>query len=84
VARLRATLEQATPHLREAALMPDVAYAAEFSIPLVPEPLAFVQIRREESRADPVASMGCATIMVLATLAIVLWVVLSPPWVPGK
>jgi len=84
VARLRAALEEAAPHLREAALLRDVAYSAEFSIPLVPEPLAFVQIRRQESRADPVASMGCATVMVLATLAAVLWVVLSPPWVPGK
>ena len=84
VARLRAVLSEATPHLREAALMRDVDYAAEFSIPLVPEPLAFVQIHRSESRADPVASLGCATLMVLAALIAVVWVVLFPPWVPSR
>jgi hypothetical protein len=83
-ARLRAVLAEATPHLREAALMSDVDYAAEFSIPLVPEPLAFVQIHRSESRADPVASLGCATLMVLVALIAVVWVVLFPPWVPSR
>jgi len=84
MAHLRAVFAEATPHLREAALMRDIDYAAEFSIPLVPEPLAFVQIHRSESRADPVASLGCATLMVLAALIAVAWVVLFPPWVPGK
>jgi hypothetical protein len=84
MARLRAVFDEATPHLREAALMRDIDYAAEFSIPLVPEPLAFVQIHRSESRADPVASLGCATLMVLAALIAVVWVVLFPPWVPGR
>jgi hypothetical protein len=84
LSRLRAVLAEATPHLRETVLMPDVDYAAEFSIPLVPEPLAFVQIHRNESRADPVASLGCATLMVLAALIAAVWVVLFPPWVPGK
>jgi hypothetical protein len=83
-ARLRAVLAEATPHLREAALMRDIDYAAEFSIPLVPEPLAFVQIHRSESRADPVASLGCATLMVLVALLAVVWVVLFPPWVPSR
>jgi hypothetical protein len=31
-----------------------------------------------------VASLGCATVMVLAALVAVIWVVLFPPWVPGK
>jgi hypothetical protein len=84
VARLRAVMAEAVPHLRETALMPDIDYAAKFAIPLVPEPLAFVQITRQESRADPVASLGCATAMVLIALAAALWVVLFPPWVPGK
>jgi len=84
VSRVRAALTEAMPHLRETCLMPDVDYAAEFSIPLVPEPLAFVQIHRNESRADPVASLGCATVMVLAALIAAAWLVLFPPWVPGK
>jgi hypothetical protein len=84
VARLRAVLAEAVPHLRETSLMPDIDYAADFSIPLVPEPLAFVQIHRTESRADPVASLGCATVMVVAALVVALWVVLFPPWVPSK
>jgi hypothetical protein len=84
LSRLRAVLAEATPHLRETVLMPDIDYAADFSIPLVPEPLAFVQIHRTESRADPVASLGCATVMVLSALIVAAWVVLFPPWVPGK
>jgi hypothetical protein len=84
LAGLRRTLADAVPYLRESSLMPDVDYSAEFTIPLVPEPLAFVQIRRKESRADPVASLGCATLMVLAALATVVWVILGPPWVPSK
>jgi hypothetical protein len=84
VARLRAVLAEAVPHLRETSLMPDIDYAADFSIPLVPEPLAFVQIHRSESRADPVASLGCATVMVLAALIVALWIVILPPWVPSK
>jgi hypothetical protein len=84
VERVRAVLAEAIPHLRETALMPDIDYAADFTIPLVPEPLAFVQIRRHESRADPVASIGCATLIVLAALAVAVWVVLFPPWVPSR
>jgi hypothetical protein len=84
LSRVRAVLAEAMPHLRETVLMPDVDYAAEFSIPLVPEPLAFVQIHRSESRADPVASLGCAAVMVLAALIAAAWLVLFPPWVPGK
>jgi hypothetical protein len=82
--RIRSVLAEAMPHLRETALMSDIGYAAEFSIPLVPEPLAFVQIRRHESRADPVASLGCATLVVLGALAALVWLILSPPWVPGR
>lgn len=84
VARLRAVVAEAIPHLRETVLMPDIDYAAEFAIPLVPEPLAFVQITRRESRADPVASLGCATVMVVIALAVALWVVVFPPWVPSR
>jgi hypothetical protein len=84
LARLRAVLAEAMPSLRETVLMPDIDYAAEFSIPLVPEPLAFVQIHRSESRADPVASLGCATVMVLAALMAAAWLVLFPPWVPSR
>jgi hypothetical protein len=82
--RLRKVLAEALPHLRETVLMPDVDYSAEFSIPLVPEPLAFVQIRRRESRADPVASLGCAALMLLIALLAVVGVILFPPWVPSR
>lgn len=84
VERLRAVVREATPLFREDILLPDIEYSAEFSLPVVPEPLAFVQLRRKTQHADPVASMGCVTIVALTFLAGVAWVIVNPPRVPGK
>jgi hypothetical protein len=84
VARLSALMREATPLLRRDALLPDIEYSAEFSIPVIPEPLAFMQLRRQQSHADAVASLGAATLVVLAMLATIAWLILWPPWVPSK
>ncbi len=76
-------LKEAAPSIRENLLLPDIEYSAEFAIPIVPEPFAFMQLRRRLEHADAVASMGCATLVALAFLAAIAWILVNPPWVPG-
>lgn len=84
VARLADVLREAAPFLRQDMMLPDIEYSAEFSIPIIPEPLAFMQLKRQQEHADAVASLGSATLVVLAILLILGWLIASPPWVPGK
>jgi len=76
-------LAQITPALLDEALLPDWEYQAEHKLPVIPEPLGFVSLGRSAKRADPVATMGFATLMVLLTLAVIVLFVLDKPWVPG-
>ena len=71
------------PALIEEALLPDWEYAAEHKLPVIPEPLGLVTLGRSAKRADPVATMGFATLMVLLTLGVIVLFVLNKPWVPG-
>ena len=84
VTEIQRMLETAAPDLRENLLLPDIEYSAEFTIPVIPEPFAFMQLSRRMDHADAVASMGCATLVVLAFLAGISWILINPPWVPGK
>ncbi len=84
VARLQEMLQEAAPLLRENLLLPDIEYSAEFAIPIIPEPFAFMRLTRRKEHADAVASMGCATLMALVFLAGIAWILVDPPWVPGK
>ena len=84
IERLRDVLRDATPLFRESLLLPDVEYEAEFTIPVIPEPLALMQLRRRTRHADAVASMGCVTLVTLAFLGLLTLFAISPPWVPGK
>lgn len=84
VERLQEMLREAAPLLRENLLLPDIEYSAEFAIPIIPEPFAFMRLTRRKEHADAVASMGCATIMALIFLAVISWLLVAPPWVPGK
>ncbi len=84
VARLQEMLREAAPLFRESLLLPDIEYSAEFTIPIIPEPFAFMRLTRRKEHADAVASMGCATLVALVFLAAIAWVVVNPPWVPGK
>lgn len=76
-------LARIVPSLLEDALLPDWEYQAEHKLPVIPEPLAFVSLGRSAKRADPVATMGFATLVVLITLAVIVLFVLDKPWVPG-
>lgn len=72
------------PILRNEAYLPDMEYSVQHQLPIIPEPLAFISLSREEQRADPVASMGCALIVTTTILALVVLFIFAPPWVPGK
>jgi hypothetical protein len=76
-------LSQITPSLLDEALLPDWEYQAEHKLPVIPEPLGFVSLARSAKRADPVATMGFAALMVLLTLAVMVLFVVDKPWVPG-
>jgi hypothetical protein len=84
IAILTSEARQLCPVLRNEAHLPDLEYAAEYRIPIIPEPLAFVSLSRQEQRADPVASMGCALVVAILILGLVVWFILLPPWVPAK
>lgn len=83
-AKLEKALRDVCPALRDEAFLPDWEYSASHKLPLVPEPLGLLSLGRDERRADPVASMGCAVVVVLLALAILAMFVILPPWVPGK
>jgi hypothetical protein len=82
-AELRERLRAVCPSLRSERLLPDWEYTAEHKLPLIPEPLGLVSLSRTERRADPVASMGCAVLVVAGLLVALLVLILFPPWVPG-
>jgi hypothetical protein len=76
-------LQRVAPALLEEALLPDWEYQAEHKLPIIPEPLGFVSLARSAKRADPVATMGFATLMVLLTLTVIVVFIIDKPWVPG-
>ncbi len=82
-AELERRLSAVCHALRYEGFLPDWEYAAEHKVPLIPEPLGLVSLVREERRADPAASMGCAVLIVLAAVAVLMLFVVFPPWVPG-
>jgi hypothetical protein len=84
IARIGAAIRRLVPALRDEALLPDLEYEVEYTVPIAPEPLAFLQLRRSERRADPVLSMGYALAVMSLVLVAVLLLVTYPPWVPSK
>jgi hypothetical protein len=84
IATLRRESAELCPVLRDEAHLPDVEYSAEHRVPIIPEPLAFISLSRQERRADPEASMGCALLVALMILAFLVLFIVWPPWVPSK
>jgi hypothetical protein len=82
-AALEDRLGRLCPAIRDEAFLPDWEYSAEHKLPIIPEPLGLVSLSRSERRADPMATMGCAVLVVLASVAIIGLFILFPPWVPG-
>jgi hypothetical protein len=64
--------------------LPDVEYQAEYNLPIIPEPLGFISLKRTEQRADPVATMGCASLVTLGVMALLILFIFFPPWLPSK
>ncbi|MDQ6694577.1 MAG: hypothetical protein M3014_09190 [Chloroflexota bacterium] len=77
-------LRKLVPALRSECLLPDLEYEVEYTVPVMPEPLGFVQLSRNDNRADPVLSMGCAMFVMLAVMSILLFIIILPPWIPSK
>lgn len=84
---VRATLErelsELCPALRAEAFLPDWEFSGEHKLPIIPEPLGIVSLSRSEKRVDPLAAL-VVTLGVVATLvAITVWFLARPPWVPA-
>jgi hypothetical protein len=80
---LEGALSAICPALREEGYLPHWDYQAEHKLPIIPEPLGLISLSRTEQRVDPVSSMGCAVLVVLGLLGILVLFVVVPPWVPG-
>lgn len=84
VAAVAREIRRVVPALRNEALLPDLEYGVEYTVPVLPEPLAFLQLRRSERRADPILTMGYALVVMALVLLAVLLLIAFPPWVPSK
>ena len=78
------SLLELVPALRNEALLPDLEYEIEYSVPILPEPLAFVQLKRREPRADPVLSMSYSLLVQMFILGLLLLLLAYPPWLPSR
>lgn len=77
-------LRELLPALRNEAFLPDLEYRAEFNVPILPEPLGFMRLTRTDNRADPVVTMGCAGIIMVVILALIVLFIVFPPWIPPR
>ncbi len=82
-AELERRLSAICPALRDEAFLPHWEYEGQHQVPLIPEPLGFISLSRSEKRVDPLASMGCAVLIVFALIVILALIIVFPPWVPG-
>lgn len=84
IATLTRECRELCPILRDEAHLPDIEFEVEYRLPIIPEPLAFITLSRQERRADPVASMGCALLVAVVIMALLILFIWLPPWVPSK
>ena len=82
-ARLEKQLTEVCPALRNEAFLPRWEYQGQHQLPLIPQPLGLISLNRSEKRVDPLASMGCAVVIVLVMVFILALIIIFPPWVPG-
>jgi hypothetical protein len=81
---LERRIARVCPAVREEAFLPQLEYEGEHKIPIIPEPLGIISLGRRERRVDPLSSMGLALVIVAAVVALIIWFVVRPPWVPGR
>jgi hypothetical protein len=72
IQELERRLSAICPALREEAFLPHWDYQAEHKLPIIPEPLGLISLSRSEQRVDPIASMGCAVVVVVVLLVLVI------------
>lgn len=82
-ARIEKQLTAVCPALRNEAFLPRWEYQGQHQLPLIPQPLGLISLTRSEKRVDPLASMGCAVVIVLVMVFILALIIIFPPWVPG-
>ncbi len=70
--------------VREEAFLPQLEFEGEHKIPIIPEPLGIISLGRRERRVDPLSSMGLALAIVAVVVALIVWFIVRPPWVPGR
>jgi hypothetical protein len=68
--------------VREEALLPRVEYEGEHKIPIIPEPLGMISLKRRERRVDQLTSMASFLAIVVIVTGLLLWFVLRPPSLP--
>lgn len=81
---IQGELRRLVPALRNESLLPDVEYEVEYNVPVLPEPLGFLRLTRRENRADPLVTMGCASLVMLIVMALLIFFIILPPWVPSR
>jgi len=84
VATIGDELRKLAPALRSEAFLPDLEYAVEYNVPILPEPLGFMKLTRSDNRADPLITMGCAGIIMLFVIGLLVFFVIFPPWIPAR
>ncbi|MBF6612237.1 MAG: hypothetical protein IVW55_03835 [Chloroflexi bacterium] len=84
VAGVQEKIRDLTPALRNESFLPDLEFAVEYNVPVIPEPLGFVRLTRNDNRADPVFTMGCAVSAMLIVMLVLTLFILLPPWLPSK
>lgn len=81
---LERRLAEICPAVRDESFLPHWDYQGEHKVPIIPEPLGLLSLSRTERRVDPISSMGCAVLVVLAVVAVLALFSFLPPWVPGR
>ncbi len=71
------------PNLRNEMMLPSLEYSVDYQVPILPEPISFVQLARHDKRADPVLSLGCAVFTMTLALVVLLFIIVLPPWIPS-
>jgi hypothetical protein len=84
VDEIQEEVRKLVPALRNESFLPDVEYEVEYNVPILPEPLGMLRLTRRENRADPVATMGCAGMIMLTLMLVLTVIILWPPWLPSK
>lgn len=82
--RLETELSQLCPALRNEAMLPDWEFEGEHKLPIIPEPLGIISLSRTEKRVDPLSAMTAAVAVVALVVALTIFFLVRPPWIPGR